>query len=205
MEAESTTDQLLGLSFPIGENAWEISVLDSKTLTPVYKDLRQQILEARHTVCDTTWGSDIPSYLDEEEEAYQTYVETVPEVCKKGVIYREIMTFNDAPEEFIERAEFMLAQNLITYNLRYYDVTLRNIPPLMPITITDSQKVSFAFYRWPHLPIEGEFRLSIQQPQIGGLFQDYFDTLWKGARLIKEGDRIYMEEFMNIKQRLLNK
>ena len=188
---------------PVYGNEWEINVIDSKTLIPIYKDLTQQILEAKQMVCDTTWGSDIPSFLKEEEDAYQIYIETVIKVCKKGVIYREIITFNDAPEEFIERAETMLAQNLITYNLSYYDVSLKTIPPLMPITVTDGQKVSFGLYRWPYLPIEEEIRLSIKQPQIGRLFQDYFDTIWRGAQLLK-ADKIYRKEFEQIKQRLLN-
>jgi len=161
----------------------------------------KSISQARNLVCDLTWGIDMPSFSQAEDDVYFAYVDAITEVCRKNVTYREVMTFNNDPLHFIWRAEKMLSQNLITYNLRYFDVDLKHIPPLLQCTIVDEEDLTVGLYRWPYLPIENEVRLIIRQPEVIRLFQDYFDTVWVAAQPIKEGDRIYKDVFDDIKRR----
>jgi len=161
----------------------------------------ERINSCTKTVCDLTWGIDVPSYSKEEDDIYFAYLKTISDACKRNVIYREVMTFANDPEHFIWRADSVLSQDLFTYNLRFYDLDLTTIPPLLQFTIFDETDMAVGLYRWPYLPVEGQILLNVSQPEIVHLFQDYFDTIWAGAKTIKEGDRVRHAAFEEIKKR----
>jgi hypothetical protein len=178
-----------------------VEIVTAKDLATHFRFTAKHISSAKQQVCDTTWGSDLPSYTDDDEVAYQEYIAAISDACRRGVRYREIMTFNDLPEHYIERADHMLQQNLTSYSLRYFDITLSTVPPLLSFTIVDSRAVYIALYRHPYHPIEEEIRLAVSQPDVSQLFQDYFDTLWAAASKIKEGDWINQDAFEQLRSR----
>lgn len=172
--------------------------------TDFYAYENERIRQARHTVCDLSWGIDLPNFSEDEDSIYQAYLDAMEGACARGVQYREVMTFENDPLHFLDRAERMLYPHRITYNLRYFDVDLLQIPPLMHVMLIDGEEVCFGLYRWPYLPVEGEIRLATQQQEIVNLFEDYFETIWLAARPIKDGDRFSDSEFLALKRRYLD-
>jgi hypothetical protein len=157
------------------------------------------IAKAKYTVDDLTWGIDLPSFSQREDDSYYEYLDTIAKCCQNGIIYREVMSFRNS-RHFLDRANSMLQQNLITYNLRYYDIDLLRHPPLMSILVVDGGEAMAALYRWPYLPPHAEKRIATRQPAVVALFADYFDTVWFGAKPIKNGDRIDQAEFDKVRQ-----
>ena len=98
--------------------------------------------------------------------------------------YREVMTFPDLSR--IKRAETILHKKLYGYQLRYYDVDDRKLPPLLEFFLIDGEEVVLSFYRGEKLSKEEELHISIRHPEIVSLFQDYYDAIWQGATVIKD-------------------
>lgn len=155
--------------------------------------------EARKSIDDLSWGTDLPNVTSAEEKSFEKYVKTKVAICKKGIRYREVMSFS-LPSH-VQRAESILSQNLTSYSLKFYDFDKQSAPPLIQFLIVDSEEVMFAFYRWPYLPAEKEVRLAVRHPDIVKLFQDYYDTIWHGARPLKIGNRVEQSTFQELKKR----
>lgn len=196
--------------------AWRESVLSQqeskvdvkviKSAEELYKYVKKRIEQARERVDDLTWGPITAELITPaDNQALNEYIETISMICRKGTIsYREVMSFTPIKsiDVRVSRAERMLKQNLFGYHLRYYEYPAGGIPPLLSFLIVDSEEVIVALYRYPYLPITGEIRLAIRHPDIVKLFQDYYDTIWHGAKVLKEGDRIEWDVFESIKEQL---
>jgi len=102
----------------------------------------------------------------------------------------------------LERAEFTLNKKPFGYHLRYYEINENQGPPRLGFMVIDSEEVILISYRRPILPVDGEFSLAVKHPGIARLFQDYYNTIWHGAKEIKEGDRINWDTIENIRRRL---
>jgi hypothetical protein len=50
------------------------------------------------------------------------------------------------------------------------------------------------------MPIEGEVRLAVRNPDIVSLFQDYYNAIWHGAKVLKEGDKVDWKAFEEIQK-----
>ena len=99
------------------------------------------------------------------------------------VDYREVMTF-PSPDR-LASAERMVGQEHFGYQLRYYDIDHRLLPPLIQFTVIDSEEVIFTFHRGRYVSPEPEIHLATRQKEIVQLFQDYFNAIWERAKVIK--------------------
>lgn len=181
------------------DTAFASELVEEFTSAAEYFDYaRTAITEARFTVDDLSWGIDLPSFSQREDDSYYAYLDVIPKACRRGVIYREVMTFRNS-RHYLERANALLQQDLIAYNLRFYDIDLRMHPPLMAVMIVDNTVALLAWYRWPYLPPHAEKRIAIRQPATVALLADYFETVWFGARSIKNGDRVDWDEVEEIR------
>lgn len=170
------------------------------TLRDIYQYWQSRLQQAKKSVDDLVWGHYTEhSNTSAEEAAFQDYLKTIPEVCKRGVRYREVMTFPHGAR--LERAEKVLASNIFEYHLKYYDLDDDFALPLMQFAIVDSEEVFVFFYRAPYLPTDGERRFAIKHPKIAGLFQDYFETIWHGAKPLKQGQTVDRNEMDKIRQK----
>jgi len=175
-----------------------------KSAEELYKYVKMRIEQARERVDDLTWGPptmELTTFAD--KQAFDDYVETIGAICRKETIaYREVMSF--PPIEHIDvrikRAEMMLKQNLFGYHLRYYQFSADEVPPLLSFLIVDSEEVILALYRYPYMPIEGKVRLAVRNPDIVSLFQDYYNAIWHGAKVLKEGDKVDWKAFEEIQK-----
>ncbi len=163
------------------------------------RHLVERLDKVSKLVCDLTWGIVRPNYYIEEEQVYQAYLERIASTCRRGVVYREIMTFNNDPLHFFNRADWMLSQNLICYNLRFLDVDLGAIPPFLHCTIFDKHEVMVGLevgveHSAPSQLTNGTY-VFIRHPAVASLFQNYFDLIWNLATRLKEGDKVYQETF----------
>jgi hypothetical protein len=164
----------------------------------IYQYWTQRLQKARTSVVDLTWGYDPPHYTRADNAALKAYVNYIPEVCGRNVSYREVMTFPSL--ERVTRAKQMLDHNIHNYHLRYYDLGDHvGTPPLMQFSVIDSEEVFIFFYREP-LSEGGrdELRLAIHHPTIVKLFLDYFDSIWRVAKTLKQGDDVRMDLLKNI-------
>lgn len=184
----------------------KVDVKVLKSAEELYKYVKKRIEQARERVDDLTWGPPIEELTaPADKQAFDEYIETIGMICRRGTIaYREVMSFLPAKyiDVRIKRAEKMLKQNLFGYHLRYYEYQAEGIPPLLSFLIVDSDEVIIALYRYPYMPVEGEVRLVVRNPNIVRLFQDYYNTIWHGAKVLKEGDKIEWKVFEDIKERL---
>ena len=165
-----------------------VDVRHFESTQELYEYVVKRMHEAKSTIDDTTWGSAERTKTPAARKAHEKYVEAVSAVCsKKSIVYREVMSL--PPIEHLDRAESVLAKNLFGYHLGYYIYAQETLPPQFSFMIVDSEEVIIGFYRAPYLPSERELRLAIKHPQIVALFQDYFDTIWHGAKKLKEGEK----------------
>ena len=184
----------------------------------IYQYWTQRLHSAKKSVDDLTWGHYPPHYTSDDKKALKTYVDYIPEVCSRGS-YREVMTFPNI--ERVTRAKQMLRQNIHNYHLRYYDLGDHiGTPPLIQFSVVDSEEVFIFFYREPSSVGTDELRLaarsrcrnaassglaapipalssertqSIRHPTIVKLFVDYFDSIWRAATPLKQGDVVSKE------------
>jgi hypothetical protein len=157
----------------------------------IYQYWTQRLHSAKKSVDDLTWGHYPPHYTSDDKKALKTYVDYIPEVCSRGS-YREVMTFPNI--ERVTRAKQMLRQNIHNYHLRYYDLGDHiGTPPLIQFSVVDSEEVFIFFYREPSSVGTDELRLAIRHPTIVKLFVDYFDSIWRAATPLKQGDVVSKE------------
>lgn len=205
---------LIGVISLIGESTTRIEnkiqdlegskVLYFENVAEVFNYVATKIENATKSIDDITWGfrrrEDYRTTA--EEEAYENYLKAMEAVCKKGNIkYREISSLID--EHYFQRSMNLIQKEYISYHLGYYDIS--SAPPLMSYIIIDSKEVIIGFYRVPFLSPEGEIYLSITQPEIVKLFQDYFEVLWIHSRKVKEGRRIDQLLIDEIKRKIEGK
>jgi hypothetical protein len=170
----------------------------------MYRYVVKRMQEAKRTIDDLTWGPAERGTTQAAEEAVEKYVQTISVVCsKKTIAYREVMSFSVYDRfNHLQRAKTMLDKNLVGYRLRYYEFAKEGLPPLLLFMVIDSEEVILASCRAPFLPSEREIQLAIKHPDIVKLFQDYYDTIWQGAKVLKEGDRVEYATLEEIRKRL---
>jgi hypothetical protein len=86
----------------------------------------------------------------------------------------------------------LLRQNEIhNYHLRYYDLGDHiGTPPLIQFSVIDDEEVFIFFYREPGSVGTDELRLAVRHPTIVKLFVDYFESIWRVAKPLKQGDAV---------------
>lgn len=169
----------------------------------LYEYVTRRMNKARR-IEDLTWGPAERGTTQVEENAVAKYVKTIAAICqRKDVSYREIMSFSEYDRlNHVNRAKSMLDKNLIGYRLRYYTFSQETMPPLLLFMVIDSEEVIIASSRAPFLSSEGEIQVAVKHPVIVKLFQDYFEAIWQGAKVLKEGDRVYYNELESIRRSL---
>lgn len=177
-----------------------------------FKDRREQfgyivyrIRQAKEKVCDLSWG---PTGLFEalirtgsDRQVFDDYLKAIEQICTEDKIeYRDVMIFPNLGR--LNRAEVILSKKPFSYHLRYYDLFNEQGPPRLIFMVIDSEEVILVSYRRPYLPVEEEIRLAVKHPDIVRLFQDYYNTIWQGAKVIKEGTRFEKNVLKEIRQQL---
>ena len=170
----------------------------------VYQYAMKRMKEAQRSIDDLTWGAVELERSQPEKEEYKKYIKTISAVCKKEKVhYREVMSF--PPLRNVDRAKATMQENLSGYELRYYQFKRENMPALLSFMVIDSEEVILGFYRSGPLTIEREIRLAVKHPAVSALFQDYYDTIWQGARILKEGDEAHYDTLEDIGKSLSQK
>lgn len=180
-----------------------VAVRRFATVQEVYEYMVKRMQEAESTIDDLTFGFKDPPATPTTKKARERYLETIVRVCsqrKRTISYREVMSF--PPLTHVTRAESMLRQNLPAYRLRYYEFTQKHLPALLSFMVIDSSEVILAFYRAPYLPSEREILLAVKHPDIVKLFQDYYDAIWQGAKILKEADKAELALLQEIERRV---
>ena len=174
----------------------------------VYEYAAQRMGEATESIDDLTWGMvPVTRLTESQQHAFERYYNSrIATASRKHIRYREVMSFPSEARSGIERlewAEEMAEKNIFGYQLRYYDFSHRDVPPLLQFLLIDSEEVIFAFYRGMNLPLEGEVHLAVKHPRIVSLFQDYYDSIWQGAKVLKEaGEPMAAKELQRIRKHL---
>jgi hypothetical protein len=165
----------------------------------------QRILGAQTSIEDVTWGkSQNLNTTKAANDAYVKYREAISRVAssrqRKGVVYREIITFEYPPR--VKRARENLKAGAPNYWLAYYDLPYATpLPPLIQFIIIDRKEVLFGSHRGA-MPGFGETALAVQHPEVAALFLDYFNVAWGEARVIKDYHHTDWELFEQIASRV---
>lgn len=151
------------------------------------KDMQEYIArrtrEAHRSVDDLSWGDHL-SKPKIPEAAHEQYLSAKSAITMgTSVDYREVMTFPSPAR--LANAESMAGQEHFGYQLRYYDIDHRLLPPLLQFLVIDSEEVIFAYHRGRYVSPEPEIHLATRQKEIVQLFQDYFEAIWERAKVIK--------------------
>ncbi len=161
----------------------------------------RQILDARISIEDVTWGKiQNRNATRAANDAFVKYREAINKVASsrqtKGVIYREIMTF-EYPLR-VKRARRNLEVNAPNYSLAYYDLpTEATLPPFLQFIIIDRKEVLFGPHRGA-MPGVGESFLAVEHPELAALFLEYFNVAWGDAMIIKDYNSTDWELFERI-------
>jgi len=167
----------------------------------LYYYVADKVRNAGHSVDDITWGSRSAFRTPAEKQAYDTYLNAMQEACRKPtMIYREVSSLSDS--HYYKRAKQLIDQGGLSYNLGYYDTGKVRIP-LVSYMVVDGREVIGWFYRDPvgHAQTR-EVYVSISQPILVRLFQDYFQSIWDGSIKVKEYDNIDNQLLTQIGARL---
>ena len=175
-------------------------MLPFENVAELYDYVAVKLSTTSKSVDDITWGSRKGYRTKVEEEAYENYLKAVESVCRKGTIkYREVSSLTD--EHYFRRSLNLIEKGYYSYHLSYYNIS-ENPVPLMSYIIIDSKEVVLGFYRVPLLSSEGEVYLSVSQPILVRLFEDYFETLWAGSVKVKEASMVNYDLINQIKKKL---
>lgn len=156
------------------------------------------------TIDDMTIGFTEEESSPAAQKAFEKYLETIHDVCSKRreLSYRELMSF----PRHLNRARSMLSKNYFGYRLRYYELTdEKEMPSIIQFMVVDSEEVIIAFYRSRWLPAEREIRLAVRHPDVVELFQDYYDTLWQGAKTLSENRSDELKALQELEKRFSQK
>lgn len=183
------------------QSHYEISIVTLKDEEELYNYASKRMKDAKKTIDDLTWGPNLADNSSNSQEAFNRYLETMKNICmdtKKTIEYREVIAF--PPKENFERAEAMLKLRMFGYTLKYYLLPEEDLPPLISFMIIDSEEVIIAYYRSPYL--KENMRLALRHPQIVEIFQNYYNTVWHKAKILKDGEAIEKSAMEAIKKHL---
>lgn len=172
-----------------------------------YNYVADKIARASRCISDISYGGTVhPIQNDSEKIAFDRYRVAISDACKsKRIIYREIISFpNDDAGTGIKRLERIkstLNENLYAYQLSYYDMPNKDMPPFLQFMIIDHEDVIFGHYK--PTPAD-EKLLVIRHPDISALFCDYYEAIWQESKKIKVADTINQRLLEEIEAKLKN-
>jgi hypothetical protein len=174
-------------------------------VSQVYEYAHKRMLGANSSIDDLTWGHADYFETPDHEQAHEKYIKDIAKISsRRNFKYREVMTFPNIGR--LERAEAMIADKKAKgYQLRYYDIIPKGMPPLMEFVLIDSEEVIFAFYKWPYAPTAIRFHLSVKHPDIVQLLQDYYEAIWQNAKVLKENNLVDEEALQSIRRQFNSK
>lgn len=196
---ETIGDQLGKLSNPLHE----MRVLEFDNVGDVYDYVADRLQGATDTIEDITWASYTGYRTEKEQHAYENYVRTMEEICKKGnIMYKEISSLSDS--HYFDRAHNLC--QYYSYHLAFHDISSIDVP-LISFIIIDSREVILGFYKISGVvrALEGIVYLSIQNPLIIKFFSDYYDKIWTKAEKLKEANTINVNRLEKIKNKIHQK
>ncbi|HZW40427.1 MAG TPA: hypothetical protein VFF33_14100 [Ignavibacteriaceae bacterium] len=178
----------------------KIEIIEIDNAAEMYYFISKQLLKAKCSIEDITWGSYTGYRTAEEQDAYEYYVNTMRKVCKReNIMYKEISSLSD--KHYFERAKNLFDN--YNYHLAYHNIDNVNVP-LISYTIVDSNQVICGFSRIPGQirPLDGIKYMSIRTPLLVKFFKDYYDTIWDKAEKIKESLHVDLDKMNQIKQKV---
>jgi hypothetical protein len=164
-----------------------------------------RLAHATELVCDFAWCGGQSGYSDVEHDAYAAYTSAIEALCRRQVAYREVLALHRNALFGLIRVERKLALQLPTHSLRHYHLDRKQAPHMLTFVIVDQTELLLSTSVGSR---SGQpttiHHLTVRQPALVELFQDYFDALWGGLTPIKEGATLYADLFRAIKAELLD-
>lgn len=164
--------------------------------------LSGRLTHASELVCDFAWCSGQSGSSDSEHDAYAAYTSALEAVCRRQVVYRELLALHRNALFSLIRAERKLALQLPTHSLRHYHLDRKQPSQLLTFVIVDQAELILS--AGAGVRSSQPTHLAVRQPALVELFQDYFAALWSGSTPIKEGETLYADLLRTIKAELLD-
>jgi hypothetical protein len=156
------------------------------------KYLGARILEAKSSICDTTWKVRISEeFSSAPRKNSHAYLDDCIQNAAQKLAYREIFVLNDIRR--IEKLRRRLIENAGGYSCRYFREDSQ-IPRLQFVLIDEDEAIFFASAR-------SSLLCAIRSPELTKVLKSYFDEAWEKATPIKDGETIHQGEVAEIEKR----
>lgn len=162
------------------------NTLEFDNASEMYEFISEELLNAKTSIEDITWGSYTGYRTKNEQISYENYVKTIDRVCKHGkVMYKEISSLSD--KHYFNRSKNLF--KYYNYHLRYHNIKSIEVP-LISYVIIDRKEVIIGFYRitGQTRPSDGVKYLCIKDENIIKFFVDYYDLIWHKGINLKEAN-----------------
>lgn len=177
------------LSLASGSNSEQIRTF--KDAAEIEGYLAKRMLEARASICDTTWKTQISEGFSagDRQRAHQ-YMDTCIAEASNRVAYREIFIFNDVRR--IEKLERRISEERAGYSCRYFRED--SLVPRLQFVLIDEEEVLF------FASSSGSPLMSFRSQKVAAVLRPYFEVAWAAARPIKTGSKINEKELAYIRK-----
>jgi len=147
----------------------------------------KRVKQAKKQIDDLTWSQalGLARDLNITESLEKQYQDQITNAATK-IPYREIFIFQT--HDRVEKLKKRLDEQSPGYSCAYYDKT--EIPLLQFMIIDGSEVILISDHAKKHL--------AIKQPHIVHMFSEYYEQIWKNAKVIKYGKNINKTELNKI-------
>jgi len=145
---------------------------------------------------DVSWAEEEElqhRWSQEDRVAYEHCNAIISEVIRKqDVIWREVCVFSRS--RFARMREDILDESAIGYSVAYFEPSTKAVPRIGGFLVIDDKEVFVA-------SAESTIWLRVKHPAIVRYFSEYFETLWRHAKVLKKGPHLDRQRFERLDAR----
>jgi hypothetical protein len=182
-----------------------MEVLELSSRTDFWRYAGERIRTSQTLIDDLTWGlsPSAPMTADAITE-YARYRRNIGAAStgkgkNRNKIYRELMSFPDSIR--IPHAAALMDERYPNYHLRFYDFNHAGTPLLLQFYIFDRSEVLISTTPLTGSDLDGRY-MSFRNRQLAEILSNYFESVWRGALVLKDTREIKSELLESIAQRL---
>jgi len=180
-------------------------VLELPSRTDFWRYAGERIRASQTLIDDLTWGLSPSAPMTADAVAtYKQYRREISEAStgkgkNRNKVYRELMSFPDAIR--IPYAATLMDERYPNYHLRFYDFNHAGTPLLLQFYIFDRSEVLISTTPENGSDLDGRY-MSFRSRQLAEILSNYFETVWRGALVLKDTRDIKSDRLEAIAQRL---
>ena len=171
------------------------------TMASLYAHVVNRMRQSR-AIDDLSWAKpEVQEKSSADWIGYKRYLATKASLCEQpNVTYREVFTF--PTKSRLARALEHIDMKLYAYSASYYPIQATDRIPRFSFILFDAEEVVVFFYSGDNRSARTEIRLSISEPHLVAMFQDYYDHVFQGGVILKDADNLNRNEIERLRESL---